>query len=811
MSRPVRELAGLAVLAGCAYALAALYLGRAGQAGMALAQGLRGLLGLAAGVAVASGALLGWRILRRPEPVGWLRLAAGTALLVGALALVAELARSVLGGVGPGSGPGWIWQGGGWLGQRLLRGLREPLGEAGAVVVAACALALAAWLLFSLPPGRLVGAAAWTARAAGRGAAAGLRLVARAAGASAALAGRLGGAAVRRALAGQRVQPGSARPARSAAPGAAGPAREQGGAAGLADAGDDAGPPQPPPASPPLPASSARGLLGAGRRRAAPAEPGPPGGRLWQGAPPAGLQASAEPSAAAAEAAPSGAGAAGAGRGTTGDAALSGTQGRPDGGRVWPAPVPGRWKLPSVDLLSRPPARRRAGDDREVQERSQLLERTLASFGVEARVVSYTRGPVVTRYELALPPGVKLSRVVSLVDDLALAMASTGVRIEAPVPGKPVVGVEVPNGRVEPVYLREVLEHPAFAQNPAPLALALGKDVAGQPVVGDLERLIHLLIAGATGSGKSVCLASIIMSLLFRLTPDQMRLLLIDPKRVELTVYDGVPHLLAPVVTEVQKAALALRWAVREMEQRYQQLAAAGARHLAAYNQMAARGQVEAPLPYVVVVVDELADLMMVAPAEVEDSICRLAQMARAAGIHLVIATQRPSTDVITGLIKANIPSRLAFAVSSQVDSRTILDGGGAERLLGRGDMLYHPLGEPKPVRAQGCLVTERDVEQVVQFWKAQGAPEYAPGVFDEPPAEPEADEGEDSLYEEAVRLVTQTGQASVSLLQRRFRIGYARAARLIDLMEQRGVVGPYQGSRPREVLFPHRRREHSA
>ena len=440
-----------------------------------------------------------------------------------------------------------------------------------------------------------------------------------------------------------------------------------------------------------------------------------------------------------------------------------------------------------------------------------MLERTLASFGVEARVVSYTRGPTITRYELALPPGIKLSRVVSLADDLSLALASTGVRIEAPVAGKPVVGVEVPNAQVEPVYLREVLEHPAFTRSSAPLTLALGKDVAGQPVVADLERLIHLLIAGATGSGKSVCLASIIMSLLFRLTPDQLRLLLIDPKRVELTVYEGIPHLLAPVVTEVKQAALALRWAVREMEGRYQQLARAGARHLAAYNQMAARGQVEGPLPYLVVVIDELADLMMAAPAEVEDSICRLAQMARAAGIHLVIATQRPSTDVITGLIKANIPSRLAFAVSSQVDSRTILDTGGAERLLGRGDMLYHPLGEPKPLRAQGCLVTERDIEQVVRFWKDQGRPQYAPDIFEEPGEDPEAVDGEDSLYEEAVRLVTQAGQASVSLLQRRFRIGYARAARLIDLMEQRGVVGPYQGSKPREVLAPHRRREHSA
>ncbi|WP_324670256.1 DNA translocase FtsK [Geochorda subterranea] len=474
--------------------------------------------------------------------------------------------------------------------------------------------------------------------------------------------------------------------------------------------------------------------------------------------------------------------------------------------------VRGHWRLPSSSLLARPPARRRGGDEQEVASRSRVLEQTLASFGIEARVVSHTRGPVVTRYEMALAPGIKLSRVVSLADDLALALASTGVRIEAPVPGKPVIGIEVPNATVETVYLREVLESPAFARSQAPLALALGKDVAGEPLIANLERLIHLLIAGATGSGKSVCLASIIMSLLYRLTPDQLRLLLIDPKRVELTVYEGIPHLLAPVVTDVRQAAAALRWAVREMEARYQVLARAGARNLAAYNQLAAQGRVSEPLPYVVVVIDELADLMLVAAADVEDSICRLAQMARAAGIHLVIATQRPSTDVITGLIKANIPSRLAFAVSSQVDSRTILDTGGAERLLGRGDMLYHPLGEPKPVRAQGCLVTDREIEQVVAFWKSQGEPDYRVDLFEEEEKGAEAEgDVDDALYDEAVKLVVEAGQASVSMLQRRFRIGYARAARLIDLMEQRGVVGPYQGSKPREVLPPYRRRERSA
>ena len=779
---------GLLVLA--AYALTALYDGRTGQAGAALAAWLRAGLGAAAGPAVVVAGGVGWGLLRAGSAGSNLRALGAGVLLVGAAAVVTELAGRAVGPTAKGP-----WQtlgryGGGLAGRQLVAWLYRTVGEAGLLLAAAVAVVLAASLALRVSPAYLL---AFPFLALRRGLV-GLARVGRAGWAAAAWGARTARAGMGR-MAARRHGPTST-PVDVSMPAAASPKGAQGSSYGEREAregrrginGGSAALLAPP--ADPAPLSAPGGLADprktalanggeAGRETSLPGGPGIGGGHpeAEPGRVPAGLRATAAH----------------------------------EGERTWSAGPVGRWKLPSTHLLARPPSRRRGADDQEVQERSRLLERTLASFGVEARVVSHTRGPTITRYELALPPGIKLSRVVSLADDLSLALASTGVRIEAPVAGKPVVGVEVPNGQVDPVYLREVLEHPAFAKSPAPLTLALGKDVAGQPVVGDLERLIHLLIAGATGSGKSVCLASIIMSLLFRLTPDQLRLLLIDPKRVELTVYEGVPHLLAPVVTEVKQAALALRWAVREMEARYQQLARAGARHLAAYNQMAARGQVEGPLPYLVVVIDELADLMMAAPAEVEDSICRLAQMARAAGIHLVIATQRPSTDVITGLIKANIPSRLAFAVSSQVDSRTILDTGGAERLLGRGDMLYHPLGEPKPLRAQGCLVTERDIEQVVRFWKDQGRPQYAPDVFVEPAHSPEAGDDEDSLYEEAVRLVTQAGQASVSLLQRRFRIGYARAARLIDLMEQRGVVGPYQGSKPREVLAPHRRREHSA
>ncbi|HPT82471.1 MAG TPA: DNA translocase FtsK 4TM domain-containing protein [Limnochordia bacterium] len=460
----------------------------------------------------------------------------------------------------------------------------------------------------------------------------------------------------------------------------------------------------------------------------------------------------------------------------------------------------GMYRLPPTHLLLKASSKSR----RNVNLQQDLLEETLANFGIEAKVVNVSQGPVVTRYELQPAPGIKVSRITALADDLALALAAQDVRIEAPVPGKPVVGIEVPNKETEPVLLRDVLESPEFAEHPSPVALALGKDIAGQPVIADLKKWLHVLIAGATGSGKSVCLNCIISSLLFRTTPDLVKLLLVDPKRVELSVYDGIPHLISPVVTDPKKAAIALRWAVGEMERRYELFAEVGVRNIEMYHewaQEAPEGEEREHLPYIVIVVDELADLMMVAAAEVEDAICRLAQMARAAGMYLIIATQRPSVDVITGLIKANVPSRISFAVSSQVDSRTILDMGGAERLIGKGDMLYYPIGASKPIRAQGAWISDKEVEAVVKYWKEQGEPEYQEDVVEDVPDFNLRDEEEDELLEDAIRLVVENGQASISMLQRRFRIGYSRAARLIDMMEVRGIVGGYQGSKPREVL----------
>jgi len=480
----------------------------------------------------------------------------------------------------------------------------------------------------------------------------------------------------------------------------------------------------------------------------------------------------------------------------------TGRQAAGQGGRRRPARAGGDFTMPSTALLERPkPARTpRPGVE---DERVRQLEETLASFGIDGRVVSASRGPTVTRYEVQPPPGVKVSRIVGLADDISLSLAAAGVRVEAPVPGKSVVGIEVPNKETSPVLLREILEAPEFQQLPSPLAMALGRDISGKPLVADLTKLLHLLIAGATGSGKSVCLNCIITSLLYKATPDEVKLMMIDPKRVELSAYDGIPHLIAPVVTDPRQAAGALRWAVKEMERRYELLSAAGVRNVDGYN----RSRRKPPdgdeyLPYLVVIIDELADLMLVAAGDVEDSICRLAQMARAAGIYLIIATQRPSVDVLTGLIKANVPSRLAFAVSSHVDSRTILDMGGAERLLGKGDMLFYPLGAPKPIRAQGAWISDAEVEAVTDAWRTQAQPEYIEEVLTTPAAEPAEDaDAEDELFDEAVQLVRDAGHASVSMLQRRFRIGYARAARLIDVMELRGIVGPYQGSKPREVI----------
>jgi len=454
--------------------------------------------------------------------------------------------------------------------------------------------------------------------------------------------------------------------------------------------------------------------------------------------------------------------------------------------------------VPPLELLDDYGGSRKARRGQKNAEQSDLLERTLESFGVSAKVVQVCQGPVITRYEVEPPPGIKVSRIVSLADDIALSLAAVGVRIEAPVPGKSVVGIEVPNKERSTVYLKEVLQSPAFLDSPSKVTIALGKDIAGNPVVTSMEKLPHLLIAGATGSGKSVCLNSIIASLLFKAGPDEVKLLMIDPKRVELAVYEGIPHLFCPVVTSPKKAATALRWMVGEMENRYKLFAAAGVRNIETYNQLTD----EEPLPLMVVIIDELADLMLVAAGEVEEAVCRLAQMARAAGIYLIIATQRPSVDVITGLIKANIPSRIAFAVSSQVDSRTILDMVGAERLLGKGDMLFYPVGMSKPLRVQGAFISDKDVEKLIAWWKGRAEPEYIPDVLEEDEAARSQAAMDDELFPDAVRLVVEIGQASVSMLQRRFRIGYTRAARLVDMMELRGVVGGYQGSKPREVLI---------
>ena len=464
------------------------------------------------------------------------------------------------------------------------------------------------------------------------------------------------------------------------------------------------------------------------------------------------------------------------------------------------------YQLPPLSLLEKGPKVKAPKSDRDIAEKSRLLEETLESFDVKARVVDVRRGPTVTRYEVQPLPGVKVASIVKLANDIALAMASGDVRIEAPIPGKSAVGIEVPNREVSVVTLREVLESPEFKAVASVLAVALGKDIAGKPVVGNLENMVHLLIAGATGSGKSVCINAIIVSLLYRARPTELKLLLIDPKVVELSMYNGIPHLLAPVVTDPSKAAKALGWVLKEMARRYEAFAVAGARDIVKYNDHMA-GLMGKPgsmaLPYIVVVIDELADLLVVAPVDVEDAIFRLAQMARAAGIHLVVATQRPSVDVITGTIKANIQSRIAFAVASQVDSRTILDMAGAEKLLGRGDMLCFPVGTQKPTRAQGAYISEEEIEEIVKFVSVQAEPRYEEAILKvETSEEASHEDTDDELFPQAVRMIVEAGQASVSLLQRRLPIGYTRAARLIDVMEQRGYIGPYEGSKPREVFL---------
>lgn len=441
-------------------------------------------------------------------------------------------------------------------------------------------------------------------------------------------------------------------------------------------------------------------------------------------------------------------------------------------------------------------------------ENAKKLEETLSSFGIGAKVINVSVGPAFTRYELQPAPGVKVSRIVNLTDDIALNLAATGIRIEAPIPGKAAVGVEVPNKEVAPINIRSVLESREFQGHSSCLAVALGKDISGENVVIDLAKMPHILIAGATGSGKSVCINSIVTSILYKASPQDVKLLMIDPKVVELGVYNGIPHLLIPVVTDPNKAAGALRWAVSEMTTRYKLFADKGVRDLLGYNAIIEETGEGMKLPQIVIIIDELADLMMVAPHDVEDSICRLAQMARAAGMHLVIATQRPSVNVITGVIKANIPSRISFAVSSQVDSRTILDMAGAEKLLGKGDMLYYPVGIPKPIRVKGVFVSDKEVEQVVEFVKNQVRAHYDEEIIEninenvknEDKASLEDDV--DELLEQAIDAVIDCGQASVSFIQRKFKVGYARAGRIIDQMEERNIISGYEGSKPRRVLI---------
>lgn len=477
------------------------------------------------------------------------------------------------------------------------------------------------------------------------------------------------------------------------------------------------------------------------------------------------------------------------------------------------------YTFPTVNLLKDIPHTDSADITEELRNNADLLVNTLQSFGVQARVIDISRGPAVTRYELQPGAGVKISKIAGLADDIALNLAAGGVRIEAPIPNKAAVGIEVPNRNVDVVSIKELIDSDEFRSAKSSLTVALGRDISGRVAVADLAKMPHLLIAGSTGSGKSVCINSMIISLLYKSSPEEVRLLMVDPKVVELGIYNGIPHLLVPVVTDPRKAAGALNWAVSEMLKRYKAFAENGVRDIKGYNELAeTRGDLE-KMPKVVIIIDELADLMMAAPGEVEDAICRLAQMARAAGMHLVIATQRPSADVITGLIKANIPSRVAFAVSSSIDSRIILDTGGAEKLLGRGDMLYSPIGCQKPSRIQGCFVSDKEVEDVVKFIKDGGTAAYDEEILDDieklaaqekgKKGSAPADSGEgggfddkDEMLPAAIECVVEMGQASTSLLQRRLKLGYARAARIIDQMEEMGIVGPFEGSKPRQVLI---------
>lgn len=460
------------------------------------------------------------------------------------------------------------------------------------------------------------------------------------------------------------------------------------------------------------------------------------------------------------------------------------------------------YHFPSLDILAKGEVGQNNND--EVAYNAMRLEDVLSSFGISAKVVNATQGPTVTRYEIEPAQGVKVSRIVNLTDDIALNLAAQHIRMEAPIPGKSAIGIEVPNTKTEAVHLRDVLDCSDFKEARGGIPVGLGKDIAGKPVITDLAKMPHLLVAGTTGSGKSVCVNTLISSILFSRKPEEVKLLLIDPKMVELSVYNGIPHLMAPVVTDMKKAAAVLRWAVREMEARYKAFAASGKRDIKSYNE----AHPKSAMPLIVLIIDELADLMMTAPDDIEESISRLAQMARAAGIHMVLATQRPSVNVITGSIKANVPSRISFAVGSQIDSRTILDMAGAEKLLGKGDMLFSPIGANKPIRVQGAFISDDEVEHLVEFVKQQREPEYDDTVTAEAEKEIAAQDNDeqdiyrDELLERAVNLVMESGQASVSMLQRRFRIGYTRAARLVDTMEDLKIVGPNMGSKAREILM---------
>lgn len=473
------------------------------------------------------------------------------------------------------------------------------------------------------------------------------------------------------------------------------------------------------------------------------------------------------------------------------------------------------YKYPTVDCLQEPLASNRSNYGEELKANAQKLVDILKSFGVETKIVDISRGPSVTRYELQPAAGVRINRISNLADDIALGLASSGVRIEAPIPNKAAVGIEVPNRSRAMVSLREIIDTPQFRSAKSKLNVALGKDIAGNIACADLAKMPHLLIAGTTGSGKSVCLNSMIVSILYNASPDEVKLLMIDPKKVEFSIYNGIPHLLVPVVSDPRKASGALGWAVTEMLNRYKLFSENNVRDMKGYNALCKKSEDKTPLPHIVIFIDELSDLMMAAPNEVEDSICRLAQMARAAGMHLVIATQRPSVDVITGLIKANIPSRLALSVSSSIDSRTILDMAGAEKLLGNGDMLFNPVGIAKPIRIQGCFISDEEVESVVEFITNQEKADYDEEVLKEidrqaaaekkkgsSSAVSDGDEEADEMLPKAIEVVVEAQAASTTLLQRRLRLGYARAARIVDELEARGIIGPYEGSKPRKVLI---------